>query len=319
VRHRKRDSVLRAGAAARLRFVSRVWVVGSLNVDRGWRVSRHPQVGETVFGEVQAPAPGGKGLNQAVAARRFGAEVALVGSVGDDDDGPWLTGLVAAEGIDASRVAALVGHRTGSALIVVDEAGANTVTVDPGANASLEVPVLPVTAGDVVVAQLEVPVEAVRTAFALAADVGATSVLNPSPLGRDRSLLSLADVVVVNQPEAAELAGSCGEASTAEAALGQAAKIGRRRQTVVVTLGSDGAVASGPAGEVVAPGSAVDVVDTTGAGDCFLGVLVAGLADGQTMDRAIVRANRAAAVAVTRWGTVAAMPTADEIDQTGVR
>lgn len=271
-----------------------------------------------MLGEEQAPAPGGKGLNQAVAARRFGAEVTLVGVVGDDHEGRWLTDLVAAEGIDASHVTALVGQRTGSALIVVDDTGANTVTVDAGANASLKVGAMPVEAGDVVVAQLEVPVHAVRDAFARAVDVGATSVLNPSPLGADRSLLALADVVVVNQLEAAELAGSSHEAATAEAALHQAETIGRGGRTVLVTLGSDGAVASGPASEVVVAGSKVDVVDTTGAGDCFLGVLVAELADGQTMDRAIVRANRAAAVAVTRWGTVAAMPTADEIDQTGV-
>ena len=296
-----------------------VWVIGSLNVDRGWRVHRHPLVGETVLGQVVPPAAGGKGLNQAVAAVRAGAAVALVGRVGDDDEGRWLVGLAAAEGIDVAGVGTTAQQPTGSALIVVAADGSNTVTVDPGANATLSVgPGLGIAEGDVVVAQLEVPVDAVRKAFAVARAVGATSILNPSPIGEGRSLVPLADVVVVNQAEAAELAGVGEQAGNAVEALAQALAIaghdasgaagGTLAQTVVVTLGADGVAAAGPAGQVSVPGIAVEPVDTTGAGDCFLGVLAASLAEGRDLDAALARANQAASIAVTRQGTVAAMP-----------
>ncbi|CAN5610684.1 ribokinase [soil metagenome] len=305
--------------------MARVWVIGSLNVDRGWRVDRHPSVGETIVGEMVAPAAGGKGLNQAVAAVRMGADVVLVGRVGDDDDGRWLTALAAAEGIDVSGVATSPDRPTGSALIVVDAQGANTVTVDAGANATLVVgPGLAVSSGDVVVAQLEVPVDAVRAAFDVARAVGATSILNPSPIGAGRSLVPLADVVVVNQAEAAALAGVGSQAGDAVAAIGQALAIaahdatgaagGELGQTVVVTLGADGVAAARPGGRVSVPGIAAEAVDTTGAGDCFLGVLAAGLAEGLALEPALDRANRAAAVAVTRLGTVAAMPYDVELD-----
>ena len=307
--------------------MARVWVVGSLNVDRSWRVARHPGVGETVMGESLAPQPGGKGLNQAVAAARMGADVVLVGRVGDDDDGRWLRDVAAAEGIDVAAVSTNPDASTGSALIVIDEAGANTVTVDPGANQLLAAPDdLGLVAGDVVVAQLEVPAAAVDAIFAAAARLGAVTVLNPSPLDRASEVHQRADVVVVNQPEAAALAGSSGEAvtveaATAEAAIDQGRAIAARDRpprggTVIVTLGAAGAVAvsadPGSAPMIVAA-PIVAAVDTTGAGDCFLGVLAAGLAQGLDLAAALDRANRAASISVTRLGTVAAMPTADEL------
>ncbi len=289
--------------------MGKVWVIGSLNVDRGWRVVRHPVVGETVLGEVVPTMPGGKGLNQAVAARRMGAEVVLVGEVGDDADGQWLTEVASGEGIDVSAVGTDRERATGTALIVVAADGANTVTVDPGANAALVVgPGLAVARGDVVVAQLEVPVVAVRAGFEIARAVGATSIINPSPLGEGRALVPEADVVVVNQAEAAALADATREAHDATDALSQARSIAGPDQTVVVTLGAGGVVAVTPDGEVTIPGIVVRAVDTTGAGDCFLGVLASGLAEGRGLEPSLRRANRAAAIAVTRVGTVAAMP-----------
>lgn len=294
--------------------MGRVWVVGSLNVDRGWRVERHPALGETVFGAVQAPAPGGKGLNQAVAAARMGAAVCLVGCVGDDEDGRWLRGLAAAEGIDTSPVAVAAGAATGTALIVVDGAGANTVTVDPGANGSLRISHLGIAQGDVVVAQLEVPAVAVVAAFAEARAAGATTILNPSPLGTGRALVADVDVVVVNESEATELGGP-------GPATDQATRICGPGQTVVVTRGADGVAAAHKRsdGELFAPpmqrpGLDVVAVDTTGAGDCFLGVLAAAMAgDELNPQEAIDLANRAAARSVTRPGTVDAMPRAAEL------
>ena len=294
--------------------MGRVVVVGSLNVDRPWRVARHPAVGETVVGEVLEPVPGGKGLNQAVAAARAGGHVALVGAVGDDDDGVWLRGVAAGDGIDLAHLAADPDRPTGSALIVVDDAGANTVTVAPGANAAAAFPAVPLDAGDVVCAQLEVPVETVAAALLAAHEAGSRSVLNPSPIGLGVSLVPSADVVVVNQHEAAALVGE-GEAPATDAAgaLRHAGAIRTADQVVVVTLGADGVVSSGPSGDHVVAGVHVVAVDTTGAGDCFLGVLAASLADGRELLPALERANAAAAIAVTRPGTVGAMPYAAEL------
>lgn len=296
--------------------MARVWVVGSLNVDRAWRVDRHPSVGETILGDVLAPAAGGKGLNQAVAAARMGAEVALVGCVGADEGGRWLVARASDEGIDVSKVATHGSAATGAALIVIAADGSNTVTVDAGANAELVIPAgqrLGIAADDVVVAQLEVPVGAVAAAFAEAAAVGATSILNPSPLGVGRSLVGVASVVVLNQVEAAELAGEP-EAASPDAALRQAKAVARPTQAIVVTLGGSGVVAVDGTGVAVrVEGGAVDAVDTTGAGDCFAGVLAASLADDVPFADALARANAAAALAVTRAGTVDAMPHATDL------
>lgn len=285
----------------------RVWVVGSLNVDRPWRVERHAAVGETVTGAMLDPVPGGKGLNEAVAAARAGSHVALIGCVGDDQDGAWLRGVAADDHIDLDHVATDPELSTGSALIVVDEAGANTVTVASGANAATAFPAISIAADDVVCAQLEVPVEAVAAALLAAHEAGARSVLNPSPIGAGVSLVPSADVVVVNEHEAALLAGFERE-PTAQA---QAIRTGD--QTVVVTLGAQGLVSSGPSGEHVVPGISVHAVDTTGAGDCFLGVLAASLAAGLDLLPALERANLAASIAVTRPGAVDAMPHAAEL------
>lgn len=292
---------------------ARVVVVGSLNVDRGWRVTRHPREGETILGTSAPAAPGGKGLNQAVAAARMGAPVTLVGAVGADDDGRWLRSIAAAEGIDVTGVAEVDDVPTGTALVVVDDAGANTVTVDAGANAALTPTPPTLGPGDVVVAQLEVPAVAVAAALAEARRVGARSVLNPSPLGAGRTLTADADVVVVNQHEAADLLE--GEvAQRREDALAQARTLATGSQIVIVTLGAGGVVAWGPEGAVEIPGRPVEAVDTTGAGDGFLGVLAAGLVAGRDLPSALERANRAAAAVVTRSGTVAAMATAAELD-----
>ena len=284
-----------------------VWVVGSLNVDRPWCVERHPAVGETVTGAMLPPVPGGKGLNQAVAASRAGGHVSLIGCVGDDDDGAWLRGVAADDHIELEHLEAHPELPTGSALIVVDDAGANTVTVAAGANAAAAFPAVTLSAGDVVCAQLEVPVEAVAAALLAAHEAGARSVLNPSPIGVGVSLVPSADVVVVNEHEAAALAGFDG------APLAQAAAIRTGEQTVVVTLGHHGVVSSGPSGDHVVEGIHVHAIDTTGAGDCFLGVLAASLADGTDLLPALERANRAASIAVTRPGTVGAMPHAAEL------
>ncbi len=310
----------------------RVLVVGSLNVDLVARVERLPVAGETVAGADLERTPGGKGLNQAVAAARAGAVVALCGHVGDDDNGRWLLGLAAAEGIDVDAVAS-VPVATGTALITVAADGANTIVVSPGANrADAPVGVAP-GRGDVVLAQAEIPQSAVTGALAAAREAGATTVVNLAPFRVPApGQWELIDVLVVNETELAGLLAAEGvDAAAPDTADGAdraraAAELAARALlaarpgpgTLVVTLGAAGAVAIEAAGEarvVVAP--EVEALDTVGAGDCLTGWLAAGLAEGLSLAVALERAVVAASIAVLRRGAAVAMPTAAEVRAAG--
>ncbi len=304
--------------------MARVHVLGSLNVDHAVRVARHPAVGETVRGHVLAVTPGGKGLNQAVAAAMAsgltGTRVYLYGTVGADEAGRWLVNFAADHGVSAEHVRVHPTEQTGSAWITVAEDGANTVIVDPAANqmTTFEAGSVGLSAQDVVVVQLEVPHTAVAGLLTAARSAGALSVFNPSPAGAGRELVADASVVVLNEHELRELSGvaSAGSAAVPEA-IGQLAERMRQpEQIIVVTLGPAGAVAVGPDGMDVVHGIPTHAVDTTGAGDCFLGVLAASRAGGLTPVDALRRANRAAARSVTRPGAAQAMPTDVEIDST---
>ena len=296
-----------------------VHVLGSLNVDHPVRVARHPDIGETVLGEALAPTPGGKGLNQAVAAALAcgpnGVAVYLHGTVGADDEGRWLREFAQEQGVLVDRVQVDPDARTGSAWITVAADGANTVIVDPGANrvAAFDAAVV-LSPDDVVVAQLEVPEAAVADLFRSAGAAGARSIFNPSPVGAGRDLAPEASIVVLNEHELSELSGASLSAHPGREAVEQmAATVRQSDQTVVVTLGAAGAMAVWPGGTEVVPGLTVHAVDTTGAGDCFLGVLAASLAGGLAFPDALRRANRAAARSVTRTGAAEAMPSAAEI------
>ncbi|MGN6332365.1 MAG: ribokinase [Motilibacteraceae bacterium] len=251
------------------RVTGRVLVVGSLNVDLVTRVARHPHPGETVLGAGLRRLPGGKGANQALAAARAGAQVSLVGCVGDDGVGQtYLDGLEERD-VDTDEVVVLPGAPTGHALIVVDEAGENTIVVVGGANSltrprqvsfAIEEADSP---PDVVLLQLELPLPVVLHAALAGREAGARVVLNPSPWQPPPvALLAAVDVLVVNEHEAAE--------------LGTLAQSGGPEQ--VVTRGAAGATWTWEGGSVRSVPPAVDVVDTTGAGDVLAGALAAGLA-----------------------------------------
>lgn len=276
-----------------------VCVVGSANLDLVATADRLPAPGETVLGNDFAEHPGGKGLNQAVAAARAGAHTAFVGAVGADDAGRQLLDVMAADGIDASRVADAGAMPTGRALIGVSSSGENSIIVVPGANATVEVTSLPTAT--VVLAQLEVPVAAIVRAFTLARAVGATTVLNPAPAQPlERELLELCDVVVPNEHEAALLGG-------VEHLLASGAR------TVVVTLGAKGAVLHTVDGITEIAPFPVDAIDTTAAGDTFCGSLSARLALGEPIEIALRYASAAAALSTTRRGAVPSVPRADEV------
>lgn len=269
-----------------------VVVVGSLNLDLVVRTSRHPSPGETLHGSAYDEFAGGKGLNQAVAAARSGARVAIVGCIGDDEAGTRLRELVRSEGIDDSWLR-VVDAPTGRALITVDDAGENTIVVVPGANAAVVVEDLPDAA--VVLAQLEVPIETVATAFEVARARGATTVLNPAPgteLGDD--VLASCSVLVPNEHEL-EL-------------LGGVDHLVGRVDHLVVTRGAAGAtLETGDGAERIEP-FAVTPVDTTGAGDAFCGALAARVALDGDVRAALRYAAAAGALATTVDGAVPSQP-----------
>jgi ribokinase len=284
-----------------------VVVVGSINLDLVATAHRLPGPGETVLGSSFAEHPGGKGLNQAVAAARAGGSVALIAAVGDDGAGELLRSVAEIDGVDTSQVCVVAGVATGRAIIVVDEAAENSIVVVPGANGEVRFDSLPsaMTPATIVLAQLEVPITTVIAAFAAARAGGCRTVLNPAPAPIGRlpvALLEQCDVVVPNEHELELLGG-------VERLLADG--VG----TVVVTRGADGVSvfeSSGGAPWDVAAFE-VDPVDTTGAGDTFCGAFAARLAAGDSLRNAVRSGAAAGALATTVAGAVPSIPSAAAI------
>jgi ribokinase len=298
-------------------------VFGSIHMDIVVTAPRHPRLGETVMGSGLELFPGGKGSNQAVAASRAGAPTSLVARLGDDAYAQELRAFLLAEALDLAHTTAVAGERSGVAVIVV--AGSeNTIVVVAGANSRLDAAAAArteIAAGDVVVAQLESPQEAALAAFQRARASGALTLLNPAPaMTLMDALFEASDVIVVNESELAVLSGEAdpGLLAAPLRAL-SAAKALRRfpRQSVVVTLGAAGVVAATPEGELLLEGFSVDAIDTTGAGDCFVGNLAAGLRAGAPIASALEAANLAASLCVQTIGAGVSMPTAAMLEAAG--
>lgn len=280
-------------------------VLGSANTDYTVVVDRHPLPGETLLGRDLIVATGGKGANQALAAARAGAMPVFVGAVGDDAGGRAMLDALGSGGVDVSSVARLTDAPTGVALITVSRDGENTIVVAPGANGRLDADAVVTTIADlagpgtVLLSQLEVPLDVVHAAARAVATAGGRLVLNLSP-ARDvpEDLLALCDPLVVNESEARATGGA---SATDEAGAEDTAQtLATRCRSVVVTLGGDGAVWSdgSQTGRIHAP--AVEVVDTTGAGDAFVGALAAALSDGRPLVDA-VETGVAAGSAAVQW------------------
>lgn len=292
-----------------------VAVFGSLNADLTVRVDRFPEPGETLSGSELVVAPGGKGSNQAVAAAVLGSEVRLIGAVGDDSNGRYLLEEASGAGVDVSSVDIDRHHATGSAMIVVDNSGENTIIVSPGAN-WVHTPTSVGSsdfASDVVCLCLEVPLPAVLAAAEQGRRAGAQVLLNLSPFAEvPDALLQLSDVLLVNQTEGELLLRARGIDEDWSATLDALARHGADR--AVVTLGSQGSVvldgtATGDGRVVVIPAEDVQVVDTTGCGDAFTGALAHGLAGGLSLVEAAHLAARVSALAATRDGAQASYRT----------
>ena len=280
------------------------------------RAERHPGPGETVQGADFHTYPGGKGANQALAAARLGAEVRMVGKVGADAFGDELIASLVAGGVGVGGVARTENASTGIALVVVaTTSGENTIVVVPGANALLtadDVDSVPLGKGDVVLSQFEVPLDPIERLFRRAREVGATTILNPSPARHcSLDLLALADVLIVNETELRFLLD---EPSGGQPSHDTARRLRvSNKQVVVVTLGRAGAIAVAPAGDISVSGRPVTVVDTTGAGDTFAGAMAARWGEGTPLDGCLKYANAAAAICVQRLGAGPSIPTAAEV------
>jgi ribokinase len=290
--------------------------VGSANVDFTVALERLPERGETVTEGTLLVTRGGKGANQAVAARRLGAEVRLIGCVGDDPSGREVRAALAAEGIGVDGLATSAAAATGTALIFVDAAGRNQIGVAPGANRALTVAHVEARAADfawadVVVASCEVPMPCVTAALVLARRHGTTTILNPAPVPRAPiERLDLVDYLTPNAGEAARLSGVTGDEAAAADALAA-----RGVGTVIVTLGEAGTLARGRGGSQRVPAFAVEVVDTTGAGDAFNGALAVALAERRDLPSALRFAGVAAALKCTGRGAQPSLPTRAEVDR----
>ena len=297
---------------------ARVLVVGSANVDFTVAAPRLPVPGETVTGGTLLVNHGGKGANQAVAARRLGAEVRLVACVGRDASGAAIRAALAREGIGVEGVVESE-KATGTALIVVDPAGRNQITVAPGANRALTVDhvrarVEDFAWADVVATVLEVPLDTVGVTLALAREHGCRTILNPAPVPPEPvEGLALVDYLTPNAGEAERLSGvpvrTPADAEPAARALRE-----KGARTVIVTLGEDGVIACAEK-TLAVPAFAVNAIDTTAAGDAFNAGLAVALAEGLALPEALRFASATAALACTRRGAQDSLPRREDVER----
>ncbi len=298
----------------------RIVVIGSANTDLVVRVPHLPGRGETVLGGEYNSAGGGKGANQAIAARRLDADVTFVGRVGRDSFGDAIIAAFEAEGMYTGYIVRDQDARAGVALILVEGSGENMIAVAPGSNGRLtpqdvEAAISPILSSKLVVAQLEVPIEAVRSGFEIARRFGTTTILNPSPVPEDglpQDLYSLVDVMIANRDEASKLSHiDVVDRNTAELAARMIMAYGAG--TVIVTLGSEGSLVVNSSQVTEIPAYEVDAIDTVGAGDAYVAGVAIALGSGGAIERAAKLATAAAALATTKEGAQPSLPTIAEV------
>ena len=293
-----------------------ILVAGAINTDLVATVERAPAAGETVTGRSFAIYGGGKAANQAVAAARAGASVAMLGGIGDDDFGHARLAELAREDIDVSCVAVISGAHSGVALITVEEGGENRIAYVPGATLGLTPSVceraFQMARPAIVLAANELSTPCLRRLFSLAREAGARVVFNVAPMSEEaRGLLPLVDVLIVNRGEAAAMAGMPNDRAEPDQLLGRLQDLGVREP--VITLGSDGVIGRADGVRFRQAALSVDVVDTTGAGDAFCGVVASRLLLGDPLPEAVRHGVVAGALATTRPGAQSSIPTVTEI------
>lgn len=298
----------------------RVVVVGSVNMDLVFRTPRMPAPGETITGDGFQQVPGGKGANQAVAAARQGASVRFVGSVGNDSFGLLALESLGREGIATTYMTTDLSAASGVAGIFVDHRGENSIVLAPGANAVLsvahvEAATAAIVGADYLICQLESPVDSVARAIAIAREHGVRVVFNPAPAAPlPDGLLASVDYLVLNETEATQLTGLA-VLDRASAAAAAAVLLARGAGAVLLTMGAGGVVVVTASHERFIPAVKVKAVDTTAAGDTFVGALTVAIGRGLGLDDAVTQAQHAAALTVTRMGAQTSIPTRTELHE----
>lgn len=295
-------------------------VLGSINVDHVIRVPYFPKAGETLTGYGYQIAYGGKVANQAVAAARVGANVSFIGAIGCDQIGQTMKQAFEQDGIDTSAISIIPHQSTGLAMIQVADSGENSIVISSGANADLSEALVEqhkshIEQADILLMQLESPLQAVTLATKFAKTAGVKVVLNPAPAQPlPDSLLSQIDIITPNETEAEILTGiKVSNEQTAAVAANHFHQLGI--ETVLITLGSKGVYYSEKGKGEIIPGFRVEAEDTTAAGDTFNGAFVTALLEGKLPKEAIRFAHAAAAISVTRMGAQTAIPRREDVDQ----
>lgn len=298
--------------------MNRVITAGSINMDIVALTARHPKVGETVFGTDLNYFPGGKGANQAVSASKLGAETIMIGMIGPDAFGSELIKFLEEQGI-TNQIGVDPKFPTGTALITVSaETSDNTIVVIPGANFQLtefEIDKTEINKGDILVSQFEIPIDTIKAFFKKGKKAGSINILNPAPAKLiSNDLLNLVDILILNETELEIISTSKVEVSDDKSISNAVHKLKKENQSIIVTLGEKGAICFTTDDVLKIAGRKVKAIDTTGAGDCFVGAIASKLAMNASLKDAIEFANIAASICVTRNGAGPSMPTLDEVN-----
>lgn len=299
--------------------MGKILVVGSLNVDMVMNVDHMPAEGETILCDGMTLVPGGKGANQACAAGRLGTDVAMLGAIGDDDYGALQLKSLSEAGVEVGGLLKKEGQNTGTAFITVNKSGNNSIVVVPGANSAfrpedIEANRELIEQCEIMILQLEIPLDTVCYAAKLAKSLGKTVILDPAPVPEHfpEELYEYVDIVKPNETELGMLTGI----AEAQKHLTEAAQVLKARgvKNVLVTLGGAGVYINPESGEEIRiPACKVKAVDTTAAGDSFTAALAAMLLNGESLEAAAEFANRVSAIVVTRKGAQSSIPTIDEV------
>ena len=299
--------------------MGKILVVGSLNVDMVMNVDHMPAEGETILCDGMTLVPGGKGANQACAAGRLGTDVAMLGAIGDDDYGALQLKSLSEAGVEVGGLLKKEGQNTGTAFITVNKSGNNSIVVVPGAKSAfrpedIEANRELIEQCEIMILQLEIPLDTVCYAAKLAKSLGKTVILDPAPVPEHfpEELYEYVDIVKPNETELGMLTGI----AEAQKHLTEAAQVLKARgvKNVLVTLGGDGVYINPESGEEIRiPACKVKAVDTTAAGDSFTAALAAMLLNGESLEAAAEFANRVSAIVVTRKGAQSSIPTIDEV------
>ncbi|KRM13055.1 ribokinase [Paucilactobacillus suebicus] len=298
---------------------NKVVVLGSLNVDTIFKIPRMPQPGETLHLDEKSSSAGGKGANQAVAAVRNGAQTSFIGKVGDDQQGTMMKAILAKEGININAIATEDQDGTGSAAILLDRSGQNSILVYGGANQKIDQTEIRssqnlIKSADFLVTQFETPQLSSIEAFKIAKDAGVTTILNPAPASTiEHKLLQYTDLIVPNETESASLTGI---EVTNQSSMIASAKAFKTLgvNNVIITVGNRGAYYSTPAGHHFMSAYRVVATDTTGAGDTFIGALCSRLQPNLVnLPDAVDYAQRASSIAVQTLGAIPSIPTESQV------